>query len=172
MSRLVREPIGETESMQNNFNRVLSVGLLLIPLIGASQPPSFAGFGDNENTFVPPGAQGQIADPDPQAPLFKEKKKKDTTGAPPASGNFTTDEREKQAHFRRRVENAHKEIETGEKLMAACGKDLNKAAYKKGKQMKEIGEKDLASLKENSPFPSNSSLDPDRQPKGKKLDSL
>ncbi|MDR3612510.1 MAG: hypothetical protein P4L53_03030 [Candidatus Obscuribacterales bacterium] len=77
--------------MQNNFSRVLRAGLFLIVLTGASQVPSFAGFGDH-----------------------------------------------------------------------------NKAEYKKGKVMKEIGEKDLASLKDNSPFPSNSSLDPDRLSKGKK----
>jgi hypothetical protein len=158
--------------MQNNFNRVLKAGLLLIALTGASQAPSFAGFGDNENTFVPPGAQGQIVDPDPQTPLFKGKKRKDTTGAPPANGDFTADERDRQARFRRRVNNAHKEIDKGERLMQSCGKDHNKVEYKKGKLMKEIGEKDLASLKGNSPFPSNSSLDPDRPPKGKKTDSL
>jgi hypothetical protein len=199
--------------MQNNFNRALSVGILLTALMGTSQPASFAGFGNlfgggdssssssssssgsgsgsgsgsssksnanssnptangDENTFVPPGAQGQIVDPDPQTPLIKEKKKKDTTGAPPANGDFTADEKVMQGRFRARVENAHKNIDKGEKLMAACGKDHDKAEYKKGKIMKEIGEKDLASLKENSPFPSNSSLDPDRPAKGKKPDSL
>jgi hypothetical protein len=127
----------------------------------------------DENTFVPPGAQGQIVDPDPQTPLIKDKKKvKDTTGAPPANGDFTADEKVMQNRFRQRIANAHKNIDKGEKMMLSCGNDHNKAEYKKGKVMKEIGEKDLAALKENSPFPSNSSLDPDRPAKAKKPDSL
>jgi len=187
--------------MQNNFNRTLSVGILFTALMSSSQPASFAGFGNmfgggnsssssggssssnpnssnpttqgDENTFVPPGAQGQISDPDPQTPLIKDKKKiKDTTGAPPANGDFTADEKVMQARFRGRVANAHKNIDKGEKMMQSCGNDHNKAEYKKGKVMKEIGEKDLADLKSNSPFPSNSSLDPDRPAKPKKPDSL
>jgi hypothetical protein len=183
--------------MQNKFNRALSVGILFTALMGSSQPASFAGFGNlfggggsgssstsnanssnpttapDENTFVPPGAQGQMTDPDPQTPLIKSKKKeKDTTGAPPANGDFTADEKVMQGRFRARIENAHRNIDKGEKMMHACGNDHNKAEYKKGKIMKEIGEKDLAALKENSPFPSNSSLDPDRPAKPKKPDSL
>ncbi|MDR3612509.1 MAG: hypothetical protein P4L53_03025 [Candidatus Obscuribacterales bacterium] len=189
--------------MPNNFNRALSAGLLFTALMGLSQPASFAGFGNlfggggsdsssssgsssktnvnssnptangDENTFVPPGAQGQIVDPDPQTPLIKDKKKvKDTTGAPPANGDFTADEKLMQNRFRQRIANAHKNIDKGEKMMLSCGSDHNKAEYKKGKVMKEIGEKDLAALKENSPFPSNSSLDPDRPARAKKPDSL
>lgn len=186
--------------MQSNFKRALSVGILFTALLSVAQPASYAGFGNlfgggdsgsatsssasgaassngtmgsGENTFTPPGAMGQISDPDPQTPLIKDhKKSKDTTGAPPANGDFTADEKVMQERYKGRIANAHKNIDRAEKMMASCGDNHNKAEYKKGKVMKEIAEKDLADLKSNSPFPSNSSLDPDRPAKGKKPDSL
>jgi len=123
--------------------------------------------GPDAMPFVPPGAMGQISDPDPQSPLIKSKKKEKDASGTPANGDFTSDEKAMQARYRARIAYAHKNIDKGEKMMKDCGNDHNKPEYKKGKVWKEIGEKDLAELKSNSPFPSNSSLDPDRPAKAK-----
>jgi hypothetical protein len=170
VSRFVRYPIGEPEPMQKNFNRVFSAGLLLIALIVDSQPPSFAGFGnlfgDDAKAFTAPTAQGQMVGPDSETSLLKSQATMNATNPPPtSSADFSTNCEVTKPRFSRRVANARRNIDKGQMLMQSCGDDHTKAEYKKGKVMKEIGEKDLAVLKLDNRYTSESSSDTDNETK-------
>ena len=66
-----------------------------------------------------------------------------------AGGDYTMDEKRMQKKHRSNVASAQKLIAKGTSMMKS--KDLKTS--KKGKIFKEIGEKRLAELKANSPFP-------------------
>lgn len=67
--------------------------------------------------------------------------------APP--GDYTSDEKRMQKKFRANVKDAERLIAKAEKLIKSEDQKLSK----KGKILKEIGEKRLADLKANNPFP-------------------
>lgn len=71
-------------------------------------------------------------------------------------GDFTGDEKRMQKKYKANMVSAKRLIEKGESMMASAGKDPNKAEYKKGKILKETGEKWLVQLKGSSPFPEQS----------------
>jgi hypothetical protein len=148
--------------MQRNFNRTLTTALLLSALLVASQPASFAGLLnllDDESESVSPNAQGQMVDKDGSASVIKDNTKLDVNGIRSTFSELMHDEFPRD-NFYRRLANARKNIDKGEKMMQSCGDDHTKAEYKKGKVMKEIGEKDLTALKSDSRFPSDSSSEP------------
>jgi hypothetical protein len=154
--------------MQNNYNRTLTIGLLLLALMGASQRASFAGFLnllDDESETASPNAQGQTVDKDGSTSVINNNNnnsnnsnKLGISGIRSAISELMEDEFP-QRSFDRRLANARKNIDKGEKMMQSCGDDHTKAEYKKGKVMKEIGEKNLAELKTDSRFPSDSSTE-------------
>jgi 3-oxoacyl-ACP reductase-like protein len=66
-----------------------------------------------------------------------------------AGGDYTVDEKRMQKKFKSNVRSAQDLIAKGTKMM----KSKDQKTSKKGKIFKEIGEKRLAELKANSPFP-------------------
>ena len=64
-------------------------------------------------------------------------------------GDYTADEKRMQKKYRANVADAQKLIAKAAEMMKSSDVKLSK----KGKIMKEIGEKRLAELKQNNPFP-------------------
>jgi hypothetical protein len=83
------------------------------------------------------GSQGSAAAVNTEAP----------TNVPP--GDYTADEKRMQKKFKANVKAAQELIAKAEKMIKSSDTKLSK----KGKIMKEIGEKRLAELKANNPFP-------------------
>jgi hypothetical protein len=150
--------------MHKSIDRTFTIGLLLVALMGASQRASFAGFLnllDDESETVSPNAQGQTIDKDGSTSVINNSSnsnKLGISGIRSAVSELMQDEFP-QRSFDKRLANARKNIDKGEKMMQSCGDDHTKAEYKKGKVMKEIGEKNLAELKTDSRFPSDYSTE-------------
>lgn len=64
-------------------------------------------------------------------------------------GDYTVDEKRMQKKYRANVRDAQKLISKAEEMIKSSERKLQK----KGQIMKEIGEKRLAELKQNNPFP-------------------
>jgi hypothetical protein len=150
--------------------------LSLLSLLVASQPASWAGFGNmfgnnNSNSSDPsaatnanpggdymlPGTPGAgLSDPNPPKSLFGNGKKKNNDDPKlPQNGDFTEDEKRVQKKWQDRIAGDHRLIDRGEKMMRGAKNNPKDKDYQKGKVMKSIGEKDLAEMKSNSPFPSS-----------------
>ena len=71
----------------------------------------------------------------------------------PAGGDYTTDEKRMQKKYKGNLQHAHQLITQGEAMMKAAPNKESKE-YKKGKIMKEVGEKSIGDLKTNNPFDS------------------
>ncbi len=116
---------------------------------------------------MPPGTPGAgLGDPSPPKSLFgngKKKSDKDSDPKLPQNGDFTEDEKRVQHKWQDRIANDHRLISTGERMMHGAKNNPKDKNYQKGKVMKSIGEKDLADLKQNSPFPTPS-LDERKKP--------
>jgi hypothetical protein len=67
--------------------------------------------------------------------------------------DFTGDEKRMQKKYKSNLAHAQEIINKGERMMKSAGDNVNNPRYKKGKIFKEIGEKSLAELKANNPFP-------------------
>ncbi|HEY9788555.1 MAG TPA: hypothetical protein V6D17_24410, partial [Candidatus Obscuribacterales bacterium] len=82
--------------------------------------------------------------------------------------DYTDDEKRMQKKFKSSIAHARSLIEKGERMMkAAQGK--NDKVYKKGKVIKEIGEKSLAELEASNPIPQKGQrLEPFAEKKAKK----
>jgi len=75
-----------------------------------------------------------------------------TPSNPNAMGSdFTGDEKRMQKKYKSNIANANNLITKGTEMMKSS--NPNSPGYKKGKILKEIGEKSLANLKANNPFP-------------------
>ena len=70
----------------------------------------------------------------------------------PAGGDVTQDEKRMQKKYRGNLHHAQDLIRQGDAMMKAAGNNTNDKNYKKGKVLKEIGEKSLADLKAANPF--------------------
>lgn len=167
-------------------------GLALISAATLSQQPSFAGFGNlfggandgkdglpngASSPLTPPGAIGTV-DGDDGSARHSDKPGRSSSsasggggsggggGASPPPGDYTADEMRMQGRYTGDLANAKKTIEKGQRMM----KSGNSKVQKKGEILKQIGEKELARLKENNPFPVQHSLDD--KPRGTKPDSL
>lgn len=77
-------------------------------------------------------------------------------GANPPVGDYTQDEKRMQKKYKSNLNSAKKLISKGEGMM----KSKNELIAKKGKIIKEIGEKRIADLKANSPFPEFAAREP------------
>jgi hypothetical protein len=100
----------------------------------------------------PPGAQGVVED---------EKFPGDKQGLKPGV-DLTKDEIRVRDKYKARIARDKDLIARGEHMMKS---DPNSKDYKKGKVLKNIGEKDLAELEANNPF--LKAEDPDKMTKGK-----
>jgi hypothetical protein len=100
----------------------------------------------------PPGAQGAVED---------EKFPGDKPNSKPG-GDYTEDEKRMQKKYKSRIAHDKDLIARGEHMMKSDPKGKD---YKKGKVWKEIGEKDLAEMEANNPFPKPDK--PDKPSKGK-----
>jgi hypothetical protein len=67
----------------------------------------------------------------------------------PPAGDYTVDEKRVQKKYKDNVKRAQKLIQKGESMM----KSADDKTSKKGRVLKEIGEKAVAELKANNPFP-------------------
>jgi hypothetical protein len=70
----------------------------------------------------------------------------------PSGGDFTQDEKRMQRKYRGNLHNAQDLIHRGEAMMNAAGNNKDSKDYKRGKVLKDIGEKSLADLKANNPY--------------------
>ncbi|MBY0548165.1 MAG: hypothetical protein K2W95_12800 [Candidatus Obscuribacterales bacterium] len=69
------------------------------------------------------------------------------------SGDYTSDEKRMQKKYKLNMKLAQGLIDKGDQMMKEGEKRKNDKSLKKGKILKEIGEKRLAQLKENNPVP-------------------
>ena len=76
-----------------------------------------------------------------------------TPTKPNNTSDFTGDEKRMQKKYKDNIGNAQRLIVRGNNMMKSAGSNVNSPNYKKGKILKEIGEKSLTDLKANNPFP-------------------
>lgn len=76
----------------------------------------------------------------------------DSLGTPPTPnlpGDYTNDEKRVQKKYKEHIKIAKNLIDKGEGMM----KSKDERTYKKGKVLKDIGERRLAELRANNPYP-------------------
>lgn len=98
--------------------------------------PALAGPNDSFGTSVP--GQGDMS----QVPA----------GALGGNTEFTDDEKRMRKKYKSNISSAQKLIAKADAMIKAAEKISDEKAQKKGKILKEIGEKRLADLRTNSPF--------------------
>lgn len=130
--------------MQKDRKLTLTANLVIAALCAGAGLPAIAGPNDFFGSQVPESSQpagGQAR----QAPA--------NPYADPAvpQGDYTTDEKRMQKKYKASVQHCKNLIAKGTKMMEA-GKGKNDKEYKKGKILKEIGEKQLAELAANNPL--------------------
>lgn len=115
-----------------------------------ANPGSSSGNSSNSSSNVPDYSHDGNEDNNPNAvlPGLNE-----TTPSKPSAADFTGDEKRMQRKYKDNLANAKRLITRGTGMMNSAGGNVNNAAYKKGKILKEIGEKTLADLTANNPFP-------------------
>ena len=79
-------------------------------------------------------------------------------GQPQAPGDLTDDEKQMRKKFKANLKHANQLVAKGEAMMKAGTKKKNDKSFKKGKILKEIGEKRLAELNEKNPLTSELDL--------------
>lgn len=70
-----------------------------------------------------------------------------------SNADYTSDEKRMQKKYKQNMTLAQRLISKGEQMMKDGEKRKDDKSLKKGKILKEIGEKRLAQLKENNPLP-------------------
>lgn len=83
--------------------------------------------------------------------------------------DFTDDEKRMRRKFTARMAHDKELIAKGESMMKRAPNQDDKA-YKKGKVLKEIGEKDLADCQANNPMPEETAEKPEKKGKNDKND--
>jgi hypothetical protein len=76
------------------------------------------------------------------------------------AGDYTSDEKRVQKKFKSSVDHARKLVARGEAMM----KSKDDKECKKGKILKEIGERRISELKANNPFPEIAGREPKKLP--------
>jgi len=109
---------------------------------------------------TPPGAVGNVDGDDTgnNSSNSLSKPSSSSSNSPglspgPTGGDYTSDEKRMQRKYKDNVKHAKDLIAKGESMMKSCNGNVNHKDYKKGKIYKEIGEKSLADLTANNPFP-------------------
>jgi len=134
------------------------IELLGLLAVLATSAPAFAqgNFFGGGGTTTPPGAIGNVDGDDNGNSSSSASSSKPSPGMAQGSnngGDYTSDEKRMQAKYKANVKHAKGLIEKGESMMKSCNGNTNHKDYKKGKIWKEIGEKSLADLSANNPFP-------------------
>lgn len=131
--------------MQTDRKLSLTANLIIAALLAGVAQPAFAGANDFFGTSVPEGAR-QTASQARQAPV--------NPYADPTvpQGDFTMDEKRMQKKFKASIAHAKDLIAKGDRMMSAGKKGSKDKEFKKGKIIKEIGEKQLAELTANNPL--------------------
>lgn len=137
-----------SQSSQTKRNKLFFS--LLTAVLAAGGQPGIAGPNDFFGSAMP---AGQLADPNGNAGQFS------TPGQSKASdmlnqtnpGDYTDDEKRMQKKFKASISHARGLIAKGERMM----KSVDQKESKKGRILKEIGEKRLAELEANNPNPKN-----------------
>ncbi len=131
-------------------NKILAAILLTSTLTCAHMSSAIAGpndfFGGPGTTSSPSAAAGAEA---AQNALVDS----------PQPGDFTDDEKRMQKKYKEKIRHAKSLIEKGE-LMMKKGEGKDDKAFKKGKVFKQIGERELAELQANNPFPDKDKKEP------------
>ena len=135
-----------SSSRQTRRNRIFFS--LLTAVMAAGTQPTVAGPNDFFGSTMP---AGQMADPNSAPGQFAtpgQAKAQDVLngGAP---GDYTDDEKRMQKKYKASISHAKGLIAKGDKMM----KSPDQKESKKGKILKEIGEKRLAELEANNPIP-------------------
>lgn len=129
----------------------------LLAVLATSAPALAQGnFFGGGGTTTPPGAIGNVDGDDNGNSSSSASSSKPSPGMAQGSsngGDYTSDEKRMQAKYKANVKHAKGLIEKGESMMKSCNGNTNHKDYKKGKIWKEIGEKSLADLSANNPFP-------------------
>jgi len=127
------------------MHRKLTANLIVAALCASAGLPAVAGpANDFFGSSVPDGSAGgqqarqAAANPyaDPQVP----------------QGDYTSDEKRMQKKYKASVQHCKNLIAKGDKMMEGGQRGNKDKEYKKGKILKEIGEKQLAELTANNPF--------------------
>jgi hypothetical protein len=133
-------------SSQTKRNRIFFS--LLTAVMAAGAQPVMAGPNDFFGSTMP---AGQMADPNSAPSQFstpgQAKAAEQLGGAGP--GDYTDDEKRMQKKYKVSVSHAKGLIAKGDKMI----KSPDQKESKKGKILKEIGEKRLAELEANNPIP-------------------
>jgi hypothetical protein len=122
-------------------DRKLAVTAMVIAALGAGLP-AFAGsndfFGSQVPESSPVNTPKQTSNPyaDPTVP----------------QGDFTADEKRMQKKYKASITHCKGLIAKGTKMMESGQRGKNDKEFKKGKILKEIGEKQLAELAANNPL--------------------
>lgn len=131
--------------MQTDRKLSLTAKLIIAAIFAGVQQPALAGSNDFFGTSVPEGAgkggsqvRQQPVNPyaDPTVP----------------QGDFTVDEKRMQKKFKASIAHAKSLIAKGDRMMASGKSGSKDKDFKKGKIIKEIGEKQLAELTANNPI--------------------
>lgn len=124
-------------------DRKLSLTTALAVFCAALGQPALAGANDFFGTQVPEGGAAQAQTRQPANPY-----------ADPTSpqGDFTTDEKRMQKKYRASIQHAKGLIAKGERMMEAGQRGHKDKEFKKGKILKEIGQRQLAELTANNPL--------------------
>lgn len=124
----------------------------LIAIIAATSPALAQGnFFGGGGASTPPGAVGNV-----EGEGDNQTSKSSAPGMATGNtqgGDYTADEKRMQNKYKSNVKHAKSLISKGESMMKAANGNTNHRDYKKGKIYKEIGEKSLADLQANNPFP-------------------
>lgn len=127
-----------------NDRKLLAAILLTATLSCAHMSSAIAGPND---FFGGPGSMSS-----PSAAAGSEAAQNALVDSQPQPGDFTDDEKRMQKKYQEKVKHAKSLIAKGE-LMMKKGEGKDDKAFKKGKVIKLIGERELAELQANNPFP-------------------
>jgi hypothetical protein len=121
----------------------------VLALLVTSAPAIAQGNFGGQGPTTPPGAMGSIE----TEPVSKEKPSPGMASGSNSGGDYTSDEKRMQRKYKDNVSHAKDLIERGESMMKGAKGNTSHKDYKKGKIIKDIGEKTLAELQANNPFP-------------------
>lgn len=127
----------------NKPTLVFASPFLLAAVILGSQPGYAQGSNDFFGSSVPGGSNGQ-------SPGAAAAEQQLNNGNPT---DYTQDEKRMQKKYKANLQAAQDLIAKGEKMMKDAQKGHHDKEMKKGKILKEIGEKRVAELKANCPMP-------------------
>jgi hypothetical protein len=148
--------ISGDESMMKKIE-LLGLAALLVTTAPAFAQGSNMFSGQGGAPITPPGAIGNIENDEIGSPTKDSAKSKPSPGMAgaggQAGGDYTADEKRMQKKFKGNVQHAKDLIEKGESMMKSAKGNTSHKDYKKGKIVKEIGEKTLTELQANNPFP-------------------